>query len=218
MKQQVIILFILILGICANGFSQVGINTITPSADVLLEVNGNVKLADKLFLEGPGDFSQIRGSKLLIQKTNSAIIQYDIQQSKYGPINYAQFIFRNTAPQGIQDYNTKISSTDYLVTVQGYYFLRYSTNETSVLAHSLSGNDYVEGFQVYAYPNSSTGTWYIRAFINNGTFRAGSSDINVDLYLNLIIYRNGLISKTQTSVPVDMNGSDTATAPLPPGF
>ena len=218
MKQDKLLLFLFTVLFSLTGVAQVGINTTTPASDVLLDVNSNVRLADKLFLEAPGDYSQIRGSKLLIQKTNSEIIQYDIQQSKYGPINYAQFIFRNTAPQGLQDYDTKISATDYLVTVQGYYFLRYSTNETSVLAHSLSGNDYVEGFQVYAYPNSSTGTWYIRAFINNGTFRAGSSDINVDLYLNLIIYRNGLISKTQTSVPVDMNGSDTATAPLPPGF
>ncbi|WP_416441883.1 hypothetical protein ACH3O9_15070 [Leeuwenhoekiella sp. A16] len=214
-----IILFLCFFALASSltCFAQVGINTITPDQDVLLDVNGNVKLNDKLFLEAPGDYTNIRGSKLLIQKTNSEIIQYNIDQSKYGPINYAQFIFSNTSPNGIQDYNTQISTTDYLVTVQGFYFLENGTNNTNVLASSAAGNNYVEGFQVYAY--AGTNTWYIRAFINNATFsKSGGTDINVDLYLNLIIFRNGLISKSQSDVSVDMGGNTTITVPTPAGF
>src|SRR5690606_22599783 len=97
---------------------QVGINNRNPTAT--LDVNGSVLVQRNLFLEYPHAFSIIRGSKMLIEKTNDQIVQYDIEKSKYGPINYAQFVFRNTNKEGLQDYDTKISTTDYLVTVQGF--------------------------------------------------------------------------------------------------
>ncbi|MEH6407600.1 MAG: hypothetical protein V7767_09980 [Leeuwenhoekiella sp.] len=211
------ILTFFILGCFYLTSAQVGINNTSPAA--MLDVTGNVKVENKLFLENPGEFNIIRGSKLLIQKTNTDIVEYDIPASKYGPINYAQLVFQNTSATGLQDYDTKISTSKYYVTIQGYYFLQNGNNATSVLSSSLSGDDYVEGFQVYAYPNSSTNTWYIRAFINNGSFKdSGSNDINVDLYLNTIIYRNGFITKSINDVSVNMGGSSTATVPLPVGF
>jgi len=195
---------------------QVGIKTQNPQAT--LDVNGDVRVEKKLYLENPGDFGIIRGSNLLIQKTDLQIAQYDIEVSKYGPINYAQFIFENVGDPGVTSYDTKISIHDYLVTVQGYYFLQNGNNNTSVVSYSNSGDDYVEGYQIYAYKNTTTKTWFIKAVINNGGFRTSSEIINVDMYLNLIIFRNRFIAKQIPDRVVSLDGNATGTAALPAGF
>ncbi|MGB3774789.1 MAG: hypothetical protein WA951_05995 [Leeuwenhoekiella sp.] len=200
--------------------AQVGINTTDPQAH--LHVEGNTILDGNLFLENPGAFDVIRGSKLLVNTTGNQILQYDIAQSKYGPINYAQFAFLNTSTNGVRDYDTKISVTDYLVTIQGYYFAG-PNNNTNIMPHSNNNPIEIPGFQMYAYKNTTTNTWFLRGFFNNATFRAPVSggtygDVPVDIYLNLIIFRNGFISKPQNDITVNMNNSETITAPLPAGF
>ncbi len=203
--------------ICLPIWSQVGINTLTPAVE--LDVQGSVKIDEKLYLENPGASNQIRGSKLLIQKVDMEIIEYDINQSTYGPINYAQFIFRQTSTQGLQDYDTKISVEDYIVTLQGYYFTALNNN-TNVLLKSSVNDNFIEGYQFYAYPNPVTKTWFIRAFVNNSTFRSGTgyNENPVDIFLNIIIYRNGFIAKSLNTISVNMGNAETGTAPLPAGF
>lgn len=196
--------------------AQVGINNANPSAT--LDVTGSVVVQKNLFLENPQAFSMIRGSKMLIQKTDDQIVQYDIDISKYGPINYVQFVFRNTHTSGLKDYDTKISPTDYLVTVQGYYFLASGNNSTSVTIKSMTHDDNIEGFQMYAYIHASKKTWHIRGFVNNSNFQHDNGNTPIDLYMNLIIYRNGFIAKPLEDIIVNMNNSETKTARLPSGF
>jgi len=175
-----------------------------------------------LYLENPSASSKIRNSNLLISLQNSDIVEYDIDVSKYGPINYTEFVFRNLSADGLQDYDTKISIDDYIVTVQGYYYLEAGTGDTDVMTNSNNGNDNIEGHQIYAYKNTTTNTWFIRAFINDAVFKTRVAgvflDTPVDMYLNLIIYRRGFISKELNSLSVDMGNLETGTAPLPPGF
>jgi len=190
MKLILTTLVILNFSVC---LAQVGINTDEPQAD--LDVNGNTKIDNKLYLEAPGDFREIRGSKLLVEKTDKSIVQYDIENSRYGPINYAELKFEDVRNIGVQDYDTKISITDYSVTIQGFY-VRGENGETNVVSSSNSGDQYIEGFQVYSYKDNSTNTWHIKAFVNNSIFRHGNNtNLLVDIYLNLIIYRNGLLAK-----------------------
>ena len=220
MKNTILLLLFILIG--AVTFGQVGINTANPDPAIALEVIGDVRIDGSLFLEDPRSKLQIRNSKLLIQTTSNEIIRYDIAISKYGPINYAQFVFEDLSKDGLQDYNTKIDVDDYIVTIQGYYFLEAGTGDTDVMTHSNTHSDDIEGYQIYAYPNSTTNTWYIRAFINNATFRtrlpSDMADTPVDMYLNVVIYRKGFISKELTEVTVDMGSSETGTAPLPSGF
>lgn len=201
-------------------WAQVGINTTSPSS--ALHVVGDVITDDGVYLENPGDYSQIRDSKFLISLQNTDIVQYDISISKYGPINYAEFVFEELSADGLQDYDTKISINDYIVTVQGYYYLEAGTGATSVMVHSTIVDDNIEGYQIYAYKNTVTQTWFLRAFINNAQFqiRYGNTFVNtpVDMYLNIIIYRNGFISKELNSISIDMGNLETGTAPLPTGF
>lgn len=210
-----------ILYSCTLGLTaQVGINTNSPSST--LHVDGDVIMDNALYLENPSASSKIRNSNLLISLQNSDIVEYDIDVSKYGPINYTEFIFRNLSADGLQDYDTKIPIDDYIVTVQGYYYLEAGTGDTDVMTNSNNGNDNIEGHQIYAYKNTTTNTWFIRAFINDAVFKTRVSgvflDTPVDMFLNLIIYRRGFISKELNSLSVDMGNMETGTAPLPAGF
>ena len=212
-------IFFLIVVASNMAFSQVGINTDNPIAD--LDVVGDVIIDGKLYLENPSSFSQIQNSKLLVQSTSQNILKYDIDVSKYGPINYALFIFDDVSTDGLQDYDTKIPTDDYIVTINGYYY-RHATIDDSAIFNSLLSNSNIEGLQFYAYPNTTTNTWYLRALVNNSQFqvRIGASFANnpIDMYLNLIIYRKNFIAKDKGAVTVDMGNSETATVPLPAGF
>ncbi|MCH7785272.1 MAG: hypothetical protein IIB06_07635 [Bacteroidetes bacterium] len=215
-----IYIFLIIVLSFESSFTQVGINTTTPSAT--LEVIGDVKLDSSLYLESPGNNIQIRGSKLLIRSTANEILKYDITISKYGPINYAEFSFNDLSTYGLYDYDTKISTADYIVCVEGYRFHDETPSETSVMPHSLIYNYNIEGYQIYAYENTTTQTWWMRAFVNNSEFmvRQGSGyDVTtIDMILNIIIYRRGFIAKSLTPINVDMGAVDSGTAPLPTGF
>lgn len=196
--------------------AQVGINTTTPAAT--LDVNGSSKTDERLFLENPGNSTVIRGSKLIIEKTDRSIVQYDINISKYGPINYAEFVFRNSPRAGIADYDTKISTADYTVSVQGYYFRENGSNSTNVHVVSNKGNSVVEGFQVYAYKNTGTNTWFIKCLVNDGIFEGRNTNANIDIYMNLIIYRKRFIAKEVNSYYINMNRIEVGTLGKPPGF
>jgi len=209
MKKLYIILYVLFCFQYLN--AQVGINNSSPLAT--LDIGGDVLIEGSLFLENPGNNLVIRGSKLLIVSTDNSVKQYDINTSKYGPINYVEYIFDDLSKDGLQDYDTKISTAKYIVSIQGYYFVKAVNGSTNVMTHSLIDNENIEGYQVYAYPNQVTNTWCLRAFINNGEFMAADNSGNimvptsVDMYLNIIIYRRGFIAKEQNSISVDMLNS-----------
>jgi len=218
MKKLYIIICVLFCVQFLN--AQVGINTLTPSA--ALDVVGDAVIDGSLFLENPGNNLVIRGSKLLVISATNNIKRYDINNSKYGPINYAQFEFNNLSKDGLQDYDTMISTAKYIVSIQGYYFLEAGTGDTNIMVHSLIDNENIEGYQIYAYPNTTTNTWFLRAFVNNSEFMTPGPGTmvptSVDMYLNVIIYRRGFIAKEQNSINVDMLNSETQTVALPTGF
>lgn len=201
--------------------AQVGINTTTPSST--LEVVGDVKLDDALYLENPGENTNIRGSKFLVRSATNDLNRYDIDISKYGPINYAEFKFESLSAFGLLDYDTKISTEDYLVSVQGYSCGIAGAGRTgSIMPHSLISNDNIEGYQIYAYANPITNTWFLRAYVNNSEWQKYSSgtyiNTSIDMWLNIIIYRKGFITKAVNDITVDMGNSPTGVAPLPTGF
>jgi hypothetical protein len=217
--KNIFIILLIVLSF-SSVYAQVGINTSTPTAT--LDVVGDVKLDSSLYLEDPGSNTQIRGSKLLIRSTANELLRYDIAASKYGPINYAEFSFNDLSTNGLYDYDTKISTADYIVSVEGYRFHDETPTETSVMPHSLISNDNIEGYQIYAYANTITQTWWLRAFVNNSEFMvrqgSGYEVTTIDMILNIIIYRRGFIAKSLTPISVDMGGVDNAIAPMPSGF
>ncbi|AVI51997.1 hypothetical protein C5O00_12865 [Pukyongia salina] len=211
-----------LLGITFNSvFAQVGVNTTTPTAT--LEVVGDVLVDSELYLENPGDNSNIRGSKFLVRTTGNQLSRYDITNSKYGPINYVEFEFQNLSASGLLDYDTKISTDDYLVSIQGYSCGIAGAGRTgSIMPSSALSTLSIEGYQIYAYPNTTTNTWFLRAFVNNSTWQRYNGttyvDTEIDMWLNVMIYRKGFIAKAQNDITVDMSNLATGTATLPIGF
>ena len=204
--------------------AQVGINTSTPSAD--LDVVGDVKVDDKIYLENPGNRILSSGVTLLVSTTSGNIKKYDINTAKYGPINTVQYRFRVTSNFGLFDFDTKIPTDEYITTVQGYFFQKPAPfASTNVLLHSNNDDDNIEGHQVFAFKNTTTNTWILRVYAANSEFRTQTDgatglyfDSTVDIYLNVIIYRTDFIAKELPDRTVNMGNSSTATATLPTGY
>lgn len=203
--------------------AQVGINQPNPTAT--LDVRGNVLVQDKLYLENPGRYLGDENSKLLMVNNNGNIIQYNIANNPYGPINYVQYVFKNTSNSGlVNGFNTKISATKYKLAVHGFSFNRLGNG--NITLRKTSGNPsrmerFIEGHQFYAYIGgpSNNRTWFIKGFVNDSQFFLGPNLSNVDIYMDVLIYRNDFITKffPQPRI-VNMNKQRTAIATLPFGF
>lgn len=214
MKYRIFLFFIFFIQ-SFNMLSQVGVNNPTPAAT--LDVVGDVLIREKLYLENPGGYDADPTSNLLMINTSTdSVINYDLDSSSFGPLNYVQFAFMNTSSFGLdQGYNTKISAAKYTVAVHGYAFRR--GDNTNVSLRSSTSSTYIEGHQFYAYVQG--GEWHINAFVNNSRFYLGSSPTQVDLYLDLIVYRTNFITKVfDTAQVVDMSKAPTGDAVLPTGF
>jgi len=201
-------------------FSQVGINTDTPSA--MLDVVGNVKIDESLFLENIAENQQIRGANLIIQTTDNRFLKYDTAISKYGPINYSKLIFEELSPDGLIDYDTKIDINDYSVTIQGYFFVINSNKSPEVLLRNDAERDIVEGYQIHAFKDLGTNTWHLQAIANNSRFYNPSLNgfpaTTIDMEINLVIFRNGFITKPGPDVTIDMQNNTTNRVLPPTGF
>lgn len=196
--------------------AQVGINNINPTAS--LDVTGNVLVQKKLILEDSRNYTGETSSKLLMIHNDGSIIHYNIGSSSYGPLNFVQYVFRNTSYNGLTGgYNTRIDASKYTLAVHGFYFVRSYDGNGNVSFRSAAGSRYVEGQQFYAYVQG--GTWRIKALVNNSRFYIGYDLANVDIYMDVLIYRNNFITKVgNTTQAINMGGQQTATAPLPNGF
>lgn len=221
MKQK-LFLFTLLLMQSLWLVAQVGILNNSPAAT--LDVVGNVLVQQKMYLEAPGSFTSGPDAKLLMIDPNAgSVIKYDITNSSFGPLNYAQFIFRNVNEKGLNGtgrnsgYDTKIDATKYTLAVHGFYFLKTGTNATSVyLLSGSGGGTSIHGQQFYAYIDGTT--WRLKGFVNNSQFYEAGAKTNIDLYMDVIIYRNEFITKVVGVQNVDMGASTTKTVPLPIEF
>src|SRR5690554_1437372 len=102
--------------------AQVGINNPDPSAT--LDVIGDAKVQEKLYLENPGSYTSGPNSKLLMfNDATGSMIKFDVSNSDFGPLNYVQFIIKNVSSRGLdRGFDTKISAAKYTVAVHGSFF------------------------------------------------------------------------------------------------
>ena len=214
---------IIFLFFCIQSISivaQVGINNENPNAT--LDVTGDVLVREKLYLENPGSYMGEDEPKLLMVKADGQrIFKYDIENSAYGLINYVQYAITNVSNSGLTGgFNTRIDASKYTLAVHGYYF--NAAGNTNISMRSTVGttavrNRKIEGQQFYAYVQD--GTWWLRGQVNNSQFYIGTALTNIDIYMDVIIYRNDFITKIWPGIQtVNMGNQETGTAPLPNGF
>ena len=206
-------------------YAQVGINNENPEST--LDVDGNVLVRGKLFLENPGRYVGEDEVNLLVMNDAKVVRRYDVEISDYGPINYAQFVFNNVAASGLSGtggFNTQIDASKYTLAVHGFsYTGTGATPSTSITNRKTSGDPttnrtrYIEGQQFYAIVQN--GTWRLRGFVNNSPFYLDNSQSQVHMKMDVIIYRNDFITKIWPGVQtINMNQQPTGAAPLPAGF
>lgn len=213
------ILLLLFISFSISIFGQVGIGTTTPNPNFALDVKGNVKLSKELTLENTGGFSTINNQKFLAIKKDGTIAKYDISKSKYGPINYTEFIFNDLNYKGLKDFNTKIPTGKYILSVQGYSFKESvgAPFYERVYFNRNSGPDVVNGLVARAYKKK--GTWWLQFYVNDSNFYYHyTGKVNVNLRLSVVIYRENLLTDSGNTITIDMNNTYTATATKPIGY
>jgi len=181
-----------------SGLAQVkgvGINMNTPSAT--LDVNGNLKIRTTDAVSN--SFNNV--SPLVIDNNSKEL---KIVQSSTGntfAINYIIYHLNHVNRDWVNNFDTKINTTDYAVVVVGSYF-----TETLVATEG-SFNP----LDIYAFEEG--GTWRIKA-----DYYYGASTGNGSWAVYCLIINKSIL-KMLPLVSINMNGSQTGSAPgIPAGL
>jgi len=212
MKKQVTAITVLFFGLIT---AQVGIGKANPIQT--LDINGNMKLSSTLYLENPGVYAGSSVNSYLIVKDNSnnVIKRYVPETSNYSAINSVSYTFTAVNYSGLSNYDTGISASSYYLTIGGYIIRGGGDNS----------NVYISG------SNSNIPLYAARAFVQNGTWRltflpnhgrlftvpAEQNPKNIEVRLNVIVYRKDMLTIVNPTINLDMNantaGTGTAAAP-----
>jgi len=210
MKNLILITFIII---SLPLWAQVGIGLPESQSPVeTLEVNGTFQLheGNEIFLENPGYYSGTSGNSILLVRNTetNTLNKFDPTSMPYSSISFVPYHFDNVSAHGLHNYDTKIDASKFYVSIGGFFVLT-KDGGTSVE---------VSGSKAH-YPLYSA-----RAFVQDGTWRL-QFDLNnnreftdlVDIYLNVSIYYNNFLTKTNTVRTVNMGNSETGSTPKPDG-
>lgn len=194
-------------------FGQVGIGlpaNQTPTET--LEVNGVFQLHDgnELFLENAGPYMGTSGNSIMMvhNTDTNTLNKFDPSSMPFAAITFIPYHFDNVSAHGLHNYDTKIDASKFYITIGGFFVLKEDGN-TSI---EMTGSD--SHFPLYS----------ARAFVQNGTWRL-KFDLNnnrqfdhlVDIYLNVSVYYNNFLTKTNTVKSVNMNGNTSGSTSKPDG-
>lgn len=200
-----------------SGFliAQVGIGKSNPVQT--LDINGNMKVSENLYLENPGVYiGQAANSYLLVKdNSNQTIKRYVPETSAYSAISNASYAFKSVSFSGISNYDTGIPSSVYYLTLTGY-ILRGSGDTSNIY---ITGD--INNIPLYsARAFVENGTWRIKFLPNNGRLFTVPEDItpkNMEITINIVVYRRDMLTTINSQINYDMkaNTSGTGTAPVP---
>ncbi|KQM38774.1 hypothetical protein [Chryseobacterium sp. Leaf201] len=189
----------------------VGIGTQTPTHT--LEVNGNLKLSENLYMENPGTYTgNASDAYLLVRDNNDKVIKrYVPATSAFSAINSAVYYLRNVNPAGLNDFNTGVSATDYYLVIGGFIVRGENDNPVVSLTQQGTSNQYVPQYSARSYIQN--GLWHIKFTPNNGRV----FNLKLDIRLSVSVYRRDMLTTINTPITYNMNGdtSGTGSAPVP---
>lgn len=212
MKNKIVLIFILFFSLTK---AQVGINKTNPIET--LDINGNMKLSGTLYFENPGTFTGVSTNSYLIVKDNSnqMIKRYVPETADYSAINSVSYSFTAVNFSGLDNYDTGIPSSSYYVTIGGFIIRGGGDNSNVYIAGSANN---IPLYSARAFVEN--GTWRLRFLPNHGrsfTVPDQQDPKNVDIRLNVIIYRRDMLTTVNPTINFNMNAntSGTGTAPIP---
>lgn len=192
----------------------VGIGTSTPTHT--LEVNGNMKLSGDLYFENPGNHTGNSADSYLLVRDNSDKIlkRYVPATSKYSAINSTVYFISNISTQGLSNFDTGVSATDYYMVIGGFIIRGVNNNSNINLTQPGNTNQYIPQYSCRAFVQNNT--WRIEFMPNNGRV----FDQNPEIRLSVSVYRRDMLTTVNNTITVDMGantaGTGSAQAPLLP--
>lgn len=206
---------------------NVGINTDTPTEN--LDVNG-ITHANLLFLRSPGEPLEMPVYFMATSDNNLSVFNHETAAASL--VNLVNLTFQNVRNQGVINYDTKISATDYIAAVRSYSLERadITGNEDPLQVstrHNQSttnNNNYVQGSpRMYAFVQD--GTWRITADYVDARFARLDGSVEnshrFTIKLQIMVYKKSITKPFTDVIYEDLGGTDGSSGyavPTPPGF
>jgi len=207
-----IYLYILFVSLSSLFHAQgVGIGTSNPTQT--LDVVGNMKLTENLYLENPGEFSGNAANSYMIVRDNSDNIlkRYVPATAQYGAINSTVYFIKDISPAGLQDFDTGIPSDKYYLIIGGFIIRGVNNNSNIKITQP---EDTAKNIPLYSARSFiKNGTWHIKFVPNNNRV----FDQNPEIRLSVSMYRRDMLTTVNNVITVNMNSVSTGigSAPAP---
>lgn len=176
--------------------AQVGINTPTPTAT--LDVNGN------MVLRKANSALSNKGYSCIVRDDNTGELKVIASPSGNTlPLNYITYTLNNVNGDWVNDYDTKISSSEYTVAIIGSNYTSSNNGLTAAV-----GTDF-NPMNVFAF--NSGNTWHLSADYKGATSSGGNGTWEI----RCLVINNTLV-KTLPNVIQNLGGSKDASATSSP--
>lgn len=193
-------------------FSQVGIGTTTPEAD--LHVAGDVAVQQGFSI---GTLSSVSATeedfKLVTRVNNSFVLNGEITQLNVNtltvaPINTVDYHISGISSDNVTDLDLQYDATKYVVAVSNFRYVGDAIKKV----YAQSGSPNIGHFVVHAF--TSGGTWHLEIRNRNLDLDPGDS---LEYYVTLVVYDKSFYRHLPT-ITTDLNGSNTGTAASVPNL
>lgn len=217
-------LFLILFSIVIH--AQVGINNSAPVET--LDVVGDTS-TKKLYLRNPGNPTQTGG--YFLGGNANTLNRLNPNSTPMGIFNYLKLSLTNVSPSGVTDFDTKIDASKFVLVVHSFGLQSVTaagvaSTRITVDYNNDNINNKIQGSPVFQ-SFISGGTWHVRGFINNSTFKAVnpsggiSTDphtYNIDFFM--VAYYHIVTKDNIPSQSINVNGTDGSaqSLPVPAGF
>ncbi|WP_426483939.1 hypothetical protein [Flavobacterium sp. 2] len=180
---------------------NVGIGTNSPSEK--LQVNGNAKIDNKLYLGQAGTAPATGTSQVVRNNTTGELYVVQAANPTAKSFNYVQYVLSNVNLDWVDNFDTKIPAAGYTLIITGSSFKPKNTL-TLKLAPNLPG-DFSPGNVISFVQN---GTWRINAdYIGSAT----TDGLNGTWTINCLVINNVLVATLPTQND-DLKGKEVGAA------
>lgn len=179
----------------SNGNVGVGTNN-TPYK---MEVSGTTKIGGNLYLGSTPTAPQSGTAQLVRDNNTGQVFTVASSSGSFKAYNYVKYTLGNVRVSDVDDFDTKISATDYSVSIVGYSF---SSDKNGMMMQSGYSGTFASQ-SVYAFV--SGGTWHLTAKYPGGTVVNGVNG-NWDVYC--LVINNAMLQALPTQ-SLNMGGNST---------
>ncbi|NSL87637.1 hypothetical protein [Chitinophaga solisilvae] len=166
-----------------------------------MDINGSLYISGKLFVENMGSADKQAALVGIDSKNRIVKIAPNNGGSNVLPINVISYELKNVNLDWVNDFDTKISGTDYVVTIAAYDLLDPIV---------VSNNRAMAPIRIETWVDANTKTWHLAA-----DYVGTAPTVNSTWNLFLLVMNKSL-AKTLSTITEDFGGNATKTAAQSP--